>query len=299
MSKYKTIVAKFMISIILISGLIGCGKSKIELINENLNSSKYEEAIKIFNNIKDEEDKQKAIEIMKKQDSILKEKFINKEINRDTAVEYLNILKSVSENKDEVDKTIHEIDELVMSQEAYDAGIKSMKNNEYKKAINQFSAVLENDKSNYNNAQNKIKEVEELAKSTVLVTIDECKIAYSNSNKKSMYPDQLQIKVTNHFDKTIKNFNVCFIGYDSENHPIEIPGYLSESQGFEFMGTGQNVNIPKDGTWGNGTMGWNIGSSEKLSRVEANIKEIEFEDGTIWANPLYDLWIQRSLGEEW
>ena len=293
MSKYKTIVAKFMISIILISGLIGCGKSKIELINENLNSSKYEEAIKIFNNIKDEEDKQKAIEIMKKQDSI------NKEINRDTAVEYLNILKSVSENKDEVDKTINEIDELVMSQEAYDAGIKSMKNNEYKKAINQFSAVLENDKSNYNNAQNKIKEVEELAKSTVLVTIDECKIAYSNSNKKSMYPDQLQIKVTNHFDKTIKNFNVCFIGYDSENHPIEIPGYLSESQGFEFMGTGQNVNILKDGTWGNGTMGWNIGSSEKLSRVEANIKEIEFEDGTIWANPLYDLWVQRSLGEEW
>ena len=183
MSKYKTIVAKFMISIILISGLIGCGKSKIELINENLNSSKYEEAIKIFNNIKDEEDKQKAIEIMKKQDSILKEKFINKEINRDTAVEYLNILKSVSENKDEVDKTINEIDELVMSQEAYDAGMKSMKNNEYKKAINQFSAVLENDKSNYNNAQNKIKEVEELAKSTVLVTIDECKIAYSNSNK--------------------------------------------------------------------------------------------------------------------
>ena len=65
------------------------------------------------------------------------------------------------------------------------------------------------------------------------------------------------------------------------------------------MGTGQNVNIPKDGTWGKGTMGWNIGSSEKLSRVEANIKEIEFEDGTIWANPLYDLWVQRSLGEEW
>lgn len=299
MIKYKTIIAKLMISIILISGLIGCGKSKIDLISEKLNSNNYEEAIKIFNNIKDEEDKEKAIEIMRKQDSILKEKFINKEIDRDTAVENLNTLKAINENKDEVDKTINEINELVMSQEAYDAGIKSMKNNEYKKAINQFSAVLENDKNNYINAQNKIKEVEELAKSTILVAIDECKIAYSNSNKKSMYPDQLQIKVTNHFDKTIKNFNVCFIGYDSGNHPIEIPAYLSESQGLEFMGTGQNVNIPSGGTWGDGTMGWNIGSSENLSRVEANIKEIEFEDGTIWSNPLYDLWVQRSLGEEW
>ena len=83
MSKYKTIVAKFMISIILISGLIGCGKSKIELINENLNSSKYEEAIKIFNNIKDEEDKQKAIEIMKKQNNLLltTETYLEKKIS--------------------------------------------------------------------------------------------------------------------------------------------------------------------------------------------------------------------------
>lgn len=299
MSKYRISIIKFIIFIILILCLIGCGKSKIELINENLNCNNYQYVITIFNEIKNEEDKEKALQIIKSQNFILKEKFIKKEIDKDSAVEYLNILEKIDKNKEEVGKTINEIEELAMSQEAYYAGIKSMEVKDYKKAINQFSAVLKEDKNNYNNAQEKIKESENLAKRSILITIDQCKIAYSNSNKKSLYPDQLQIRLTNHFEKTIKNFNVCFIGYDSKNHPIEIPGYLSESQGLEFMGTGQNVNITKGGSWGDGTVGWNIGSSENLARVEANIKEIEFEDDSIWSNPLYDLWVQRALGEEW
>lgn len=299
MSRYKIILTQFIIFTILISGLIGCGKSKVELITENLNANNYEEAVRIFNSIKKEEDKEEAVKIIKNQDDILKEKFINKEMDKDLIIKHLNILKVVDDNKDEVDKTINEINELVMSQEAYDAGIKSIESKEYKKAINQFSAVLKEDINNYNNAQNKIKEVENLAKSTILVTIDECKIAYSNPSMKSMYPGQLQIKVTNYFDKTIKNFNVCFIGFDSNNNPVEIPSYLSDNQGLEFMGTGQDVSIPKGGTWGNGTMGWNIGPSDNLVRVEAAIKELEFEDGTIWSNPLYDLWVQRALRENW
>jgi len=299
MRKYKKIVTKLLIFFICVLGLIGCGKSKVELINENLNTNNYEDAVKIYNDIKKEEEKENAIKLIKDQSEVLKQKFINKEIDGSNVLEYLSILKDVKENQSSVDKTINDINELIMSEEAYDAGLKSIENKEYKKAINQFSAVIKEDVNNYENAQKKIKEVEELAQSTILVTIDECKIAYSNSNMKSIYPDQLQIKVTNNFEKSIKNFNVCFIGYDNDNNPIKLPTYLSDNEEFEFLGTGQNVNIPKGGVWGDGTMGWNIGSSDNLARVEANIKEIEFEDGTIWSNQLYDLWVQRSLGEEW
>lgn len=292
-------ITKLLASFICVLTLIGCGKSKIELINENFNTNNYENAVKVYNDIKNEEEKESALKLIKDQNEILKQKFINKEIDENSVIEYLNILKSVKGNEMYADKTINDISELVMSEEAYYAGLKSIKNKEYKKAINQFSAVLTEDLNNYENAQKKIKEVEELAQSTVLISIDECKIAYSNSNMKSVYPDQLQIKVTNHFEKSIKNFNVCFIGYDNNNNPIKISSYLSDNEEFEFLGTGQNVNIPNGGTWGDGTMGWNIGSNDNLERVEANIKEIEFEDGTIWSNPLYDLWVQRSLGEEW
>ena len=45
--------------------------------------------------------------------------------------EYLNILKSVKGNEMYADKTINDISELVMSEEAYYAGLKSIKNKAY------------------------------------------------------------------------------------------------------------------------------------------------------------------------
>ena len=93
----------------------------------------------------------------------------------------------------------------------------------------------------------------------------------------------IEVIIKNNSSKTIKDYEVAVLAYDTNNYPLEIkPKYNYSGGGFEFTGKADNVNVVAGATRGK-DYGWELDASHGLS----------YYDGSTWENPYYSYWIEQ------
>ena len=212
--------------------------------------------------------------------------------------EYKNVIvddKNYEKAGQEIEKNMSTYKEQVLK-----AAQESANSNDYNKAVSileEAKSIIENDAdittnlTAYNVKLESIKA--EKAKTEQLLVVDSVKIAVQSDKYKSLYPDQIRVMITNKSDKTVKNMNVGFLGYDSNGYPLKIKmqfDFLGSN--YEGGGNADNVNIIPGASFGD-NVGWDLDKQHGLTTVISCVKTVEFYDGTKWTNPYYDYWIGK------
>jgi tetratricopeptide (TPR) repeat protein len=126
-----------------------------------------------------------------------------------------------------------------------------------------------------------------------LVKVESAKIVVQDTEYKALYPDMIQVIVTNASDKTIKNMNVGCLGYDKNGYPLKVKPQFAFSGGdYEFIGNASDVNIVPGSRFGD-NVGWSLDETHGIAKVLACVKSATFYDGTTWDNPYYEYWIEQ------
>lgn len=150
------------------------------------------------------------------------------------------------------------------------------------------------------------------------IKINYCKIGYYNSIYAWPYVTH---NITNNSDKTILSYQIVWLAYDKSGNPLELywDAWNVDSNGDwgnsgDFPVTGIKINSPKSYDWlithdekipsGKAAIeeesGWSLfdgwwnqpNGVHKASYIIANIKQVTYEDGTVWVNPEYANWIE-------
>lgn len=271
----------------------------IETLKEGDNAAQYITAAHIYIRINNYKINDHNKNIIKENCEKIIELYKAKKVNYNDCIRFLDVIEKIEGLNSFAVGYKNKIEQLKMSEEAFNAGLESIERKDYKRAINQFSAVIEDDWENYDKAQKLKQESIKEAQQYIKYEIYDCRVRYSNSELKSLYKDQIQMKIKNNFNKIIESFDICFIAYDKNYNPIVIHTESNYNKNFFIICSAQNVNIMPNSSWGDDSMGWNIDNSENISYVTGEIKNIKFSDGELWNNPLYDVWLQKSLEKVW
>ncbi|MCM1046740.1 MAG: DUF5780 domain-containing protein [Candidatus Gastranaerophilales bacterium] len=119
--------------------------------------------------------------------------------------------------------------------------------------------------------------------------------------------------LTNHTDKRITETEYCMLAYNENGSPLKLHwNFLDSSTESSY----ENLVRTKTSILSNQTEDYNGGWSlydgeltENMPRVESGetdnvtyalfcLKQVVFEDGTIWNNPNYDSWFEDYMGKE-
>lgn len=183
-------------------------------------------------------------------------------------------------------------------EQVLNAAEESANSNDYDKAVTlleEAKSIIENDAditsnlTSYNVKLEGIKAAK--AKTEQLLVVDSVKIVAQSDQYKTLYPDQIRVVITNKSDKTVKNMEIGFLGYDSNGYPLKIKmqfDFLGSN--YESIGDADNVNIIAGARFGDNVR-WNLDEQHGLTTVISCVKTVEFYDGTKWTNPYYDYWI--------
>lgn len=230
--------------------------------------------------------------------------FIDKE-------DYINAIKELynvsSEDKDNYDKAKSLLDE---NKDKYKEQVLAEADNlinqsQYQDAIDKLNEAKNILSSDYE-IQNKATEcntklqqkqqadkaqARENAKNSQKVSVENVTIIAQSDKYKILYPDLIQATIKNNSDKTIKDFSIGFIAWDSNGYPIKIKGQIDLSGGsYVFIGKSDVANILAGATYGNGK-GWGLNENHNISTIYGCVKTVTFYDGTTWNNPYYDYWV--------
>ena len=160
------------------------------------------------------------------------------------------------------------------------------------------------------------------------LTIDSCSIQYENTSYRWPF---VQLRVTNHSDKTIESCEIALLAYDKNGQPLELYwdarnvaengevgsiGFNSDGTDYGIV-TGIKPYSPKSYRWltpgcyesiapgKTGEAGglhlfdgwWDQPDHiHKVSFFLSCAKQVSFEDGTVWNNPEYERWIADYEG---
>lgn len=270
----------------------GCSSS-VEDVISYLEEDNYSKAIKAYNNLSENDKELIKTEFENKVEDIT-QKYMNEKIDASTTKEALNKIKSISSFESIANDAISTINTVDSSRTHFNSAEVAFSNKDYEKALKNYSSVVSQDTKNYEKAQQKIKEIYKELEDSILVEVSSAKLLVQHSEWKALYPDMLNAIVVNNSDKTIKNITIGFLAWDSNNYPVKISCQLGQ-ENFLVEGSGEGVNIIPGATWGE-NQGWELSTlsyDHNISTIKANVKEVEFYDGTSWSNPLYDSWLNQ------
>ncbi len=124
----------------------------------------------------------------------------------------------------------------------------------------------------------------------------------------------IQDVLTNDADSTIMETEYCMLAYDHNGLPLELYwNFLDTSaeRSYDFVVRTEDVNL-LPGQTKNNRGGWSLYDGEKMSdwpqigNGEKNqaayslfcLKEVVFENGSVWSNPEYDHFLQTYAGRQ-
>ena len=196
--------------------------------------------------------------------------------------------KYIENNKKELkNKILEEVDNLIGNDDYVTANQKLKELQEILKDDNDIIA-----KSNQIKDKAKEQEIEKY-KNEQEITVESAKIIVQDDRYKALYPDMIEVVIKNNSNKTIKDYNVAVLAYDSNNYPLKIkPQFNYSGGGFEFTGQADNVNIVAGATGGK-DYGWKLDEKHGISKVLAIVKDATYYDGSKWENPYYTYWIEQ------
>ena len=107
--------------------------------------------------------------------------------------------------------------------------------------------------------------------------------------------------LTNHTDKTIIETQYCMLAYDENGFPLELYWNFLDSSAessFENIVKSEEHILPNQTEEYHG--GWSL-YNEETNQVAYSLlclKQVVFEDGSIWNHPDYEDWSERYIGKE-
>jgi hypothetical protein len=217
-----------------------------------------------------------------------------------------SVSKDVAE-KSALPITLSNLEIMKKSKESFASGEKFMANNDYSSSIREFEKVSKDD-SNYSKAQANItkleaeeaKRVEELRKSEEIkknqqVEVIKTEVLVQDETLKALYPDLFSVTIRNNSGKTIKNYKVSMLAWDSNGYPLKIE-VLFYSAAYEYLGVADNVNVLHGETYGDDS-GWELMEGHRIIKTKAVVSEAEFYDGSTWKNPYHEYFINNYMGK--
>ena len=131
--------------------------------------------------------------------------------NYEIAKQYINSNKNELKNK-----TLAEVDSLIEQNDYVTANDK----------LKELKEVIKDDKDitdKSNQIQDKAKEQEiEKYKNEQEVSVESTRILVQDDRYKALYPDMIEVVIKNNSNKTIKDYEVAILAYDSNNYPLKI-----------------------------------------------------------------------------
>lgn len=128
------------------------------------------------------------------------------------------------------------------------------------------------------------------------ITIDSKEYVVQDEKYKSLYPDMLQVVMTNHTTADIKNALISYVAWDSNNLPVKIKGHMDFSNGAYIKRVAANdINLVPDAQWGS-DKGFQVEENNNIAFFEAIVESFETFDGDKWENPYYDAWCKLYEG---
>lgn len=249
-------------------------KTKLETIKEmNLKNIKLEESLKEL-----EELNNSKISYVKANEYYKNNDYYN------SIIEYSNVIEK-DKNYEETEKNIDEIIKKYKSEVFAKIEDNSSNYNDTLELLEKLRKIIPNDTE----VQAKI----DIAKDKALENLKNNQEvqAISTSLYTGWYSssiDGITVIVKNNSEKVVKNFWVTILAYDENGYPLQI-----SYNDTKFYGKGDLVNIQPGATYGDENY-YNIYYNEqKMSKVIACIKKVEYYDGTNWENPYYNYWIEK------
>lgn len=130
-------------------------------------------------------------------------------------------------------------------------------------------------------------------------TLDECYKHDSGSSLKSLYKDQVYVKITNHSSNAIRSATVNVCAWNDSGDPVRI-GYLRTTNDMSSLDCA-DMNIRPDESWDceELNVGFPIASNltDNISKVEGVIESVTYADGTTETNPYAQAWLSLYKGK--
>lgn len=135
--------------------------------------------------------------------------------------------------------------------------------------------------------------------STLPMTVDSVEYVVQSEEYKSLYPDSLQVLITNHTTEDIKDAVIAFVAWDESSLPVKIKGQYDLNDGsYVKEATYSDINLTPEATFGD-NYGYQIDESCGIDSFRAIIKSFETFNGEAWTNPYYESWKKLYEGNKY
>lgn len=205
--------------------------------------------------------------------------YYSKVIEEDTN-NYKYTQKYISENKNTLKKNImDEVDKLIENKDYINANAK----------LQLLKDIFNED----DNIKQKIMLIkDEVKKQEIEEYRNNQEVSVISAEKhKEWYSDTVSgatVIVKNNTNKVVKSYIVSVLAYDKSGYPLKI-----EYKNYEKIFNYDGANIQPGATHGKDHYGSIYHEEEKISKVLACVKQVEYYDGTTWENPYYEYWIEQ------
>lgn len=113
----------------------------------------------------------------------------------------------------------------------------------------------------------------------------------------------LRDMLVNQTNRTVTEAEYCILAYDSQGHPLQLQWNFMDSSAkasYDNLTRHTGLRLDPNQTTEAIPGGWSL-SDEDAARISYAIcclKEVVFEDGTVWSNPDYEDWHEAYAGKE-
>lgn len=113
----------------------------------------------------------------------------------------------------------------------------------------------------------------------------------------------LRDMLANQTNRTITETEYCILAYDSQGHPLQLQWDFMDSSAkaaYDNLTRRTGLRLHPGQTTETIPGGWSLSDEDaaRISYVICCLKEVVFEDGTVWSNPDYEEWHEAYAGKE-